>query len=166
MPFGNPDEWSHRRTRVRFGTLLITVVLTAACGVDSGSTDASSLSTTTVDQIGPTDTTEPPPSEIGFIEGTVTAGPHCPVQQNPPDPACDDQPVAGATILVTRPDSATVIRLLTDRLGRFTTALEPGDYVVEPQPLEGLLGTPGPEEVRIEVESTAVVDFTYDTGIR
>jgi hypothetical protein len=38
--------------------------------------------------------------------------------------------------------------------------------VIEPQPFEGLLGTPGPTEVTVESQNTAVVEFLYDTGIR
>lgn len=152
---GNLDRSSHRLYSVRSGLLLITVVvLAAACGADAGISDVTDSSTTIV--IG----------QLGFIEGTVTAGPQCPVQRVPPDPACQDRPVAGATILITERGSGTVARLVTDELGRFSAALAPGFYVIEPQPLEGLLGTPGPTEVTVESQNSAVVEFLYDTGIR
>ncbi len=111
---GNLDRCSHRLYSVRSGLLLITVVvLAAACGADAGISDVTDSSTTIV--IG----------QLGFIEGTVTAGPQCPVQRVPPDPACQDRPVAGATILITERGSGTVARLVTDELGRFSAALAP-----------------------------------------
>jgi hypothetical protein len=57
-------------------------------------------------------------------------------------------------------------RAITDEFGRYFATLPPGSYVVEPLPFEGLLGTPGPVEVTVESDVTAVVDFGYDTGIR
>jgi hypothetical protein len=140
---------------MRLPILLITVVMLAtACAADDGTTDTTRPSTTL--EIG----------QLGFVEGTVTAGPQCPVEINPPDPACQDQPVAGAIILVRGPRSDTVVQLVTDELGRFSTPLAPGLYVIEPQPVDGLLGTASPAEVTIEAQRTAVVDFSYDTGIR
>ena len=54
----------------------------------------------------PTATSAAPPSNVvtatggpGII-GTATAGPVCPVERYPPDPACAPRPVAGATITV------------------------------------------------------------------
>ena len=106
------------------------------------------------------------PERFGFIEGTVTAGPQCPVERDPPDPACKDRPVVGAVIQISQQGSATISRAITDELGRYFATLPPGSYIVEPLPFEGLLGTPGPVEVTVESDVTAVVDFGYDTGIR
>ena len=106
------------------------------------------------------------PERFGFIEGTVTAGPQCPVQKDPPDPACDDRPVVGAVIQISQQGSSTIARAITDQLGRYFATLPPGSYVLEPLPFEGLLGTPGPIEVTVGSDVTTVVDFGYDTGIR
>src|SRR5664280_2442019 len=54
----------------------------------------------------PTATSAAPPSNAvpatggPWIIGTATAGPVCPVERYPPDPACAPRPVAGATITV------------------------------------------------------------------
>ena len=50
--------------------------------------------------------------------------------------------------------------------GRFTVALPPGTYRLQPQPVEGLMGTA--PEVIFTVSSGEPADVTvsYDTGIR
>ena len=106
------------------------------------------------------------PERFGFIEGTVTAGPQCPVERDPPDPACADQPVVGAVIGISPQGSGTISHPITDELGRYFATLPPGSYVIEPQPVEGLLGTPGVVEVTIESGATTVLELQYDTGIR
>ena len=106
------------------------------------------------------------PERSGFIEGTVTAGPQCPVQKDPPDPGCQDKAVIGAVINISQPGTLTTTRATTDELGRYFAVLPPGSYLVEPMPVDGLLGTPAPVEVTIESGATIVLDLHYDTGIR
>jgi len=103
----------------------------------------------------------------GGISGTLTAGPTCPVQRQPPDPACAERPVAGAHVRVTRPDGVLVATVTADVAGHFTLELAPGTYVVAPQPVEGLMGTPAEQDVTVAADgSMAEVSFSYDTGIR
>jgi Prealbumin-like fold domain len=103
------------------------------------------------------------PGGAGII-GRAVAGPTCPVVR-PDDPACDDRPVAGATILVLDERGTEVARLITADDGTFHVTLPPGTYTVEPQPVEGLLGTPGTMEV-IVGRGFSPIDVGYDTGIR
>lgn len=94
------------------------------------------------------------------------AGPTCPVEQVPPDPACHSRPVAGATILIVDGQGNTVARVVTDAAGNAFAPVPEGSYVVQPQPVEGLMG--GAEQVPITVAGdvpTGVV-VVYDTGIR
>jgi hypothetical protein len=99
------------------------------------------------------------------VSGVVTAGPTCPVQKDPPDPACDDRPVPGAMLLISK-DGDAYGEIVVDSEGRFETRLPAGTYVLEPQPVEGLMGTAKP--VRFEVSPNRPVDVViqYDTGIR
>lgn len=97
---------------------------------------------------------------------SVTAGPVCPVESNPPDPACAPRPVVGALIVVKDVNGATVAEGRTGLLGTVDLAVSPGVYTVEAAPVEGLLGTPALTSVTVTDGLRALVDLSYDTGIR
>ena len=106
----------------------------------------------------------PVASPVGAISGTANAGPTCPVER-PGDPACAPRPLAGATILIRDATGSDVATILTDAAGRFRVALPPGVYTVIGQPVEGLMGNPGPVDVDVG-EGDITVELSYDTGIR
>ena len=106
----------------------------------------------------------PVASPLGGISGIAQAGPTCPVER-PGDPACAPRPVAGATILIRDATGSDVATIVTDAAGRFRVALPPGVYTVIGQPVEGLMGKPGPLEVAV-AEGDTTVELSYDTGIR
>jgi hypothetical protein len=104
-----------------------------------------------------------------WIVGRAMAGPTCPVVQQPPDPACADRPVVGATVVVRDRAAAIVAEVTTGEDGTFIArAPAGGTYTVEARPAEGLLGTPAPIDVVVPdgAGAWAVVDLAYDTGIR
>jgi len=102
-----------------------------------------------------------------FVEGTVSAGPTCPVERNPPDPSCADRPVAGAVLLVLDPAGAEVARTVSAADGTFVVRLRPGVYRLVPQPREGLMGTAQPVDFQVQDGiSLPPLRVTYDTGIR
>ncbi len=114
---------------------------------------------------GPAST--PPSVERTGVVGRVTAGPVCPVERVPPDPACAPRPVAGAVLVVSDPSGREVTRATSDAQGGFSIALPPGRYTLTPQPVEGLLGTAPPVEVTIVAGGPPVsLEIQYDTGIR
>jgi hypothetical protein len=101
------------------------------------------------------------------VTGTVTAGPTCPVVTDPPDPSCADRAVEGAVLVVATPDGVEVSRATSDADGRFGLSLAPGTYRLEPQPVEGGMGTAAPIEFRVDLGMpTAELIVSYDTGIR
>ena len=109
------------------------------------------------------------PAEPGAgtgITGHAMAGPVCPVETNPPDPACAPRPVVDAEIVVRDETGAQVgaTRSATD--GTFTIELEPGRYVVEGRPVEGLMGAPQPAEAVVAAGGLTDLELAYDTGIR
>jgi hypothetical protein len=106
------------------------------------------------------------PVPVATVEGTAHAGPTCPVVRAG-DASCADRPVAGAIIIVTDVSGKEVARVTTDATGAFRIPLPRGEFVVRPQPVSGVLGTPGP--VSVVVDSAAnppPIDLAYDTGIR
>ena len=107
------------------------------------------------------------PSADQTITGIVTAGPVCPVVTDPPDPACDDRPVAGAEIVVQNDSGDEVARVLTGEDGSFSVSVAAGRYELVPQPVEGLMGTAAAVEVAVgEGVPAEPVEIIYDTGIR
>lgn len=105
---------------------------------------------------------------IQAVSGRATAGPSCPVERNPPDPACAARPVAGAVLVIN--DASTgneVARVTTDAAGRFSVSLAPGSYRLVPQSVAGLMGGARPVHFAVYAgRATPMLEVSYDTGIR
>lgn len=99
------------------------------------------------------------------VAGRVVAGPTCPVEI-PDDPTCNARPVTGALLIVKGAGGTEVARFTTDATGLFRIGLQPGDYTLEPQPVEGLMGTAPPTTFSVAKGSETFLDVSYDTGIR
>ena len=110
------------------------------------------------------------PSPMGAgrtgIGGIALAGPVCPVETVPPDPACAPRPVAEAVVLIRVGGGSEVARAVTGADGIFFVELPAGEYVVEPQAVQGLMGTAGPQCVSVVAGSAVAIQLDYDTGIR
>ena len=101
------------------------------------------------------------------VRGTVTAGPTCPVERDPPDPACAARPVAGAVLVFTDVGGTEVVRTTTAVDGTFAVDLAPGAYHVAAEPVEGLMGTPEPMDFEVVAGAAPTeLELSYDTGIR
>jgi len=100
------------------------------------------------------------------VSGYAHAGPTCPVEQDPTDPACDDRPVAGAVLVVRTTASEVAAEVTTTSDGTFTVTLPPARYTLVPKPVEGLLGTPGEQTLLVVDTPLTGIDLSYDTGIR
>jgi hypothetical protein len=98
------------------------------------------------------------------VTGRVVAGPVCPVER-PDDPSCAPKPVPGAVLILRSADGST-LRVEADESGLFSVELPPGEYVVEGQPVEGLMGAPAPVTVVVEEGAATAIELEYDTGIR
>lgn len=110
------------------------------------------------------------PAEGGpWITGRAVAGPVCPVERVPPDPACADRPVAGAVMVIRGAGGAEVARATTAADGTFLVGVPgAGPWTVEPQAVDGLLGTASATVVEVVDAPSAwtAVNVAYDTGIR
>ena len=112
--------------------------------------------------------TPTPGGGAGTLTVTAVAGPVCPVEQDPPDPACAPRPVAGAGIFVQPGDGRDIIvtQGATGADGTVQLRLQAGDYIVVGGEVEGLMGLPEPMTVTIAAGQTVTITLTYDTGIR
>ena len=102
------------------------------------------------------------------VTGHVTAGPVCPVERNPPDPACAPRPVAGGHVSVVDPASAAVIGTTTTvQDGAYAVDVPPGSYELraEADP-PGIGGTKPVPFVADRGNQGMTVDIELDTGIR
>ncbi len=97
------------------------------------------------------------------IKGTVLLGPLSPVvREGEPD----SRPYA-ATIVIRNAGGATeVTRVHSGLDGRFSVALPPGAYVLDPVPGGDPLPWAGQQEVIVEPHAFTQVVILYDTGIR
>lgn len=99
------------------------------------------------------------------VGGRVTAGPTCPVER-PGDPNCAARPVAGAVLVVRGSGGTEVARFTTDASGLYRVPLQPGDYTLVPQPVQGVMGTAPPAPFTVAAGRETAVQVDYDTGIR
>jgi hypothetical protein len=107
-----------------------------------------------------------PDASTGTITGRLVAGPTCPVETDPPDPECADQPVSDAEIMVTLSDG-TEIRARSAEDGRFRLVVPPGVVIITFEAVEGLMSAPGAVTATVEESQTLdLSDLAYDTGIR
>ncbi len=113
---------------------------------------------------GPSATATGPP-DTG-VRGVATAGPVCPVERNPPDPSCAPRPVAGATIVIRDGSGAQIAVAISGTDGSYFVSLPPGSYVVDPQPVPGLLGTAPKRPATVAAGAITDIPLDYDTGIR
>jgi hypothetical protein len=97
---------------------------------------------------------------------TASAGLVCPAEQDPPDPACAPRPVPGAVIVVRDAAGTEVARATLDAAGTAFVEVPAGGYVVEPQAVEGLMGTAPPASATVLDGAGTPVALAYDTGIR
>ena len=107
------------------------------------------------------------PAADQTITGIVTAGPVCPVVTDPPDPECEDRPVAGAEIVVRNGLGDEVARVRSADDGTFSISVATGSYELVPQSVEGLMGTAAPVRVTVVAGVPGErIEISYDTGIR
>jgi hypothetical protein len=125
---------------------------------------------TVLSETGPSVPADAWPSPLGAgqtgIAGLALAGPVCPVESIPPDPNCAPRPVGGATVVIRDAGGSEVTQTVTAADGSFFAAVPAGDYTIEPQPVEGLMGTATTIEVSVKDGVATHAQLDYDTGIR
>jgi hypothetical protein len=106
-----------------------------------------------------------PPAGTGLAISAL-AGPTCPVETIPPDPACAPRPVAGAKVVIFDAQGGEAATVVLDAKGSAVVSLAAGKYVVRAQPAAGLMGTPEAMDATVVDGQLTPVALSYDTGIR
>jgi hypothetical protein len=98
------------------------------------------------------------------VRGTVLLGPTCPVETM--ESPCPDRPLADVQIQVLQ-GSDVMATVRSDGDGRFTVALEPGDYVLQAVVEQGGPGMSAkPVDVTVTSGAFVEVNVPVDSGIR
>ncbi|MBA2563939.1 MAG: hypothetical protein H0V09_00775 [Gemmatimonadetes bacterium] len=120
--FDAAENRSSRHDLIRSAWLVFPLALIAGCAGGAGSDGARD------EQAGLTGS-----EGRGRVEGRVTIGPLCPVEQFPPDPSCRPTPAtyAAVKILVEAPSGEILREVALDDEGRYTVDLEPGSYLID-----------------------------------
>lgn len=120
--------------------------------------------------VGFTDCKKQSSHENGTLKGVISIGPICPVERNPPDPAC--QPTAETykayPVYVCTPDGSSKIELISPALdGTYIITLPAGSYRIV---LDKAQTGPGsnnlPAQISINASDTTKLNISIDTGIR
>jgi hypothetical protein len=109
----------------------------------------------------------PAPVTRGIIYGTVLLGPTCPVQRNPPDPACADRPFA-VNLVLTNADGSRVIKEFSSNAdGNFNLSVPAGTYAIRQAASTSMLprcANVGP--ILVTAGGRVAANVSCDTGIR
>jgi carboxypeptidase family protein len=151
-------------TRIVFVAAVAATLLLAGCSAVPGAGTPGASPT-----VAPLASGSPAPGSSGKatsgVRGKATAGPVCPVERVPADPACAPRPVVGAVVVVRDGAGTEVGRATTGPDGTYVVPVPPGPYTVTGEKTQGMMRAPGPQPVTV-AEGMAVVDLSYDTGIR
>ncbi len=96
----------------------------------------------------------------------AVAGPTCPVETVPPDPACEPRPVAGAVVDIQDAAGARIASVTLDAAGLGFAEVPAGGYLVVARSAEGMMGMPEPQDVVVEAGRATAVTLAFDTGLR
>lgn len=98
------------------------------------------------------------------IKGTVSLGPTCPVEQNPPNPQCADKSYAAS---FTATGGGKVLPFSSASDGTFELSLPPGMYSVSPAPsAPSLPRCASVEDIAVVAGAYTNITISCDTGIR
>jgi hypothetical protein len=105
----------------------------------------------------------------GLLEGTISIGPICPVEKDPPSPEClpTAETYKAYPVSVWTSDGSRKIAQINPALdGSFSVVLVPGKYLVKLEKDYGIGSSNLPFTVVISSLEKTVVSISIDTGIR
>ena len=98
------------------------------------------------------------------VQGTVTMGPSCPVERNPPDPNCADRPAA-ATFSIDTPAGVHVADASSGPDGKLSLSLPAGTYVISLK-TTAAMPSMAPQTFVVAGSSPTELSLQLDSGIR
>jgi len=101
----------------------------------------------------------------GTILGQVLLSPVCPVERNPPDPACAPKPYKTIVSVLKSSNGAVYKKVAASALGRFSISVPAGSYVLRASGAKvypRCTDTP----VKVIANKSVSVKIGCDTGIR
>ena len=101
------------------------------------------------------------PAAFGIVQGTVTAGPTCPVEQA--GHPCPPRPVSG--VVSARRAAAAVLTATISKGGNYRITVPAGTYTLTVQ-TGSLLPRCPPAQVVVSAGVSEEADISCDTGIR
>ena len=108
--------------------------------------------------------------ETGVLKGVITIGPLCPVQTDPPDPAC--LPTAETyksypVVVMTSDGKKKVVQINPELNGSYSTELAAGSYLVVLDNNQNSISRSNlPLQVSIRPDNDTLLNIDIDTGIR
>lgn len=106
-----------------------------------------------------------PNVEIGTVHVQVILSPICPVERNPPDPACAPKPYETEITILDAQSDSPYKNYKTDASGKLTFPIDPGAYVLR---AKSTVPFPYCSDLGIKVFANKTQSFVIncDTGIR
>lgn len=108
--------------------------------------------------------------DAGYLEGSVSIGPICPVETDPPDPGClpsEETYKAYPLSVWTSGGKIKIAQIRPVLDGTFSLMLPAGNYIVILEKKQGGIGSSNlPAEVSISAQEITVLNIDIDTGIR
>ena len=109
-------------------------------------------------------------NDSGFLKGVISIGPLCPVEKDPPDPAClpTYETYKAYPVTIWTSDGRRKITQLNPALdGSYKIELNPGNYLVILGTSQNSIGSSNlPAEVEIRSQAETILNINIDTGIR
>ncbi len=109
------------------------------------------------------------PTYCGFLKGSVSIGPLCPVERIPPDPGClpTAETYKAYQVDVYSYDGDHIITKISPSTdGKFITELPQGNYKINMEKVIVIGGSNLPSFISINQNDTTFFDIVIDTGIR
>lgn len=106
--------------------------------------------------------------QTGTLSGTVSIGPLCPVERNPPDPQCQPtlETYKNYPISIHSYDGTQVAQIMPLLNGSYSLALVEGQYIIDSDKPSRIGNANLPQNITITHGETTIFDIMIDTGIR
>ena len=149
------DRFAVRGAAGRIAGILLIATVLVACHAGASATPSSE-----------TPLASSPAAAGSGIQITARAGPVCPVERVPPDPACAARPVVGATIAITDATGHEAGSVVTDAAGAGSITLAAGGLHGHGPGGRWPHARSGRTTVTVRDGTMTAVELDYDTGIR